>query len=97
MVPLHRSGIDLAFSGMTPFAIKDADPRKVPLLRHTLAILAEWQAVAPEGTPYILLTAARYERALARWRKLGRVDAKWRSSLQVVNVLRDFRSHAKRA
>jgi integrase len=82
---------------LPPFVIKDAEPRNVPLPRATLKILLDWQVEAPEGVPYILLTAERYRRVLARWERLGRADDRWENRFMVNNALRDMRVHAKRA
>lgn len=82
---------------MPPFRIKDTEPRSVPIPEGTLDILTEWQAKAPEGVPYILLTQDRYERVLVRWRKLGMVDDRWENRYMVNNVLRGMRVHARRA
>jgi len=80
-----------------PFLIKDSEPRNVPLPADTLKILTEWQAEAPEGVPFILLTADRYARVLKRWKRLGMVDDRWENRFMVNNTLRDMRVHAKRA
>lgn len=82
---------------MPPFHIKDSEPRSAPLPQHTLDILTKWQAEAPEGVPYVLLTQDRYERVLARWKRLGMVDDRWENRYMVNNVLRSMRVHARRA
>lgn len=80
-----------------PFTLKAHERRTIPLTRHTLALLAEYQAEAPEGVPYVFLTADRYRRVLDHWDKLGYVDRKWQNEYMVNNVNRDFKSHCKRA
>jgi integrase len=82
---------------MPPFHVKDGEGRTVPLPKDTLDILAQYQAQAPEGVPYVLLTAERYGRVLDRWRKLDMVDHLWQNRFIVNNTLRDFRGHARRA
>lgn len=82
---------------MPAFTLKDAEPRDVPLPEDTLKILTAWQAEAPDDVPYILLTADRYRRVLARWERLGRIDDRWENRFMVNNVLRDMLVHAKRA
>lgn len=82
---------------MPPFVIKDAEPRDVPLPADTLRILEAWQAEAPEGVPFVLVTQDRYERILKRWKKLGMADEKWENRFMANNTLRDMLVHAKRA
>ena len=56
---------------MPPFHVKDDEKRIIPLPRQTLDILTEYQTQAPEGVPFILLTAERYRLVLKRWQRLG--------------------------
>ena len=53
-----------------PFSIKDHEERDIPLPTHTIDLLTQWQAEASEGVPFVLLTAERYERVKAKWRKI---------------------------
>jgi len=64
---------------------------------NTLDLLIQYQAEAPEGVPYILLTEDRYERILKRWRSIKKAGEQWQNCFMVNNVLRNFRVHAKRA
>lgn len=80
-----------------PFTLKAHEKRTIPLTRHTLALLAEYQAQAPEGVPHVFLTADRHRRILQHWQRLGQVDRKWQNEYMVNNVNRDFKSHCRRA
>jgi len=82
---------------MPPFHIKDHEARRIPLPAHTVDLLTQYHAQAPEGVPYILLDKDRYERVKAKWRKLREQRRPWRNRYMVNNVLRDFKSHFKRA
>jgi integrase len=81
---------------MPPFHVKDHEARRIPLPNHTVDLLAEWQAKAPEGVPYILLTKQRYERVKAKWQRLRNQRQPWKNRYMVNNVLRDFKRHFKR-
>ena len=59
----------------------------LPFTKHTLAILAEWQAESPEGVPHICLTEDRHHRVLKRWQKLNYLDRQWQNRF-VLNVNR---------
>ncbi|MCP4260677.1 MAG: site-specific integrase [Planctomycetes bacterium] len=89
----NREGTDR----MPSFSIKDKDARFVQLPTETLDLLAQYQQEAPEGVPYILLTAERYKRVLQRWHKYRKQGKPWKNRYMVNNVLRDFKVHAKRA
>lgn len=80
-----------------PFYIKDHEARRIPLPKHTIDLLAEWQAQAPEGVPYILLTRERYERVKAKWQRLCKEGKPWQNRFIINNVLRNFKVHCKRA
>jgi integrase len=82
---------------MPPFRLKAHEQRTIPLPQQTLSILAAWQTQSPEGVPFIFLTADRYQRVLARWRKLGHKDRLWKNEYMVNNLGRDFKSHCRRA
>jgi hypothetical protein len=72
---------------------------EIPRTKHTMAILTAWQAQAPEGVPYVLLTADRYQRVRTRWQGMkaaGKADG-WRNAFMINNVRRTFRTHLKRA
>jgi integrase len=78
---------------MPPFYVKDHEARRIPLPKHTIDLLTEWQAKAPEGVPYILLTKERYERVKAKWQRLRKQRQPWKNRYMVNNVLRDFKRH----
>jgi integrase len=80
---------------MPAFHVKDAEARTIPLPKHTLDLLTEWQTQAPEGVPYILLTADRYQQVLKRWRKLGMADDKWQNRFMVNNTRRSMKVHCR--
>jgi integrase len=80
-----------------PFIIKDHEARRIPLPKHTIDLLAEWQTQTPEGVPYILLTKERYEIVKAKWQQLRKEGKPWRNRYLANNLLRDFKHHVKRA
>jgi len=82
---------------MPPFHVKDHEARTVPLPAHTIVLLAQCQAQAPEAVPYILLTKERYKRVRSKWQKLQKRGMPWRNRYMVNNVLREFKRHCKRA
>jgi len=82
---------------MPPFHVKDHEARRIPLPDHTVDLLTELQAEAPEGVPYVLLTRKRYEKVRAKWQKLQTEGKQWRNRYMVNNVLRNFKQHFKRA
>ncbi len=82
---------------MPAFHVKDKEARTIPLPDHTQRLLLEWQGQAPEGVPYVLIPAKRYQRILKHWHKLGMVDGLWENRFMVNNIRRRFQVHAKRA
>jgi len=82
---------------LPPFFIKDHEARRIPLPKHTIDLLTEWQAQAPEGVPYILLTKKRYELVKAKWQALHKAGKPWLNRYIINNVLRNFKVHCKRA
>ncbi len=82
---------------LPPFNIKDYEARRIPLPKHTIDLLTEWQAQAPEGVPYILLTKDRFELVKAKWQELRKAGKSWRNRYMINNVLRNFKGHYKRA
>lgn len=84
-------------SDMPPFKVKDHEARRIPLPKHTVDLLTQWQAQADEGVPYVLLTRERYDRVKARWHKLRKEGNPWKNRYMVNNVLRNFKSHYRRA
>jgi len=82
---------------LPPFHIKDHEIRQIPLPQHTIDVLTKWQAQAPEGVPYILLSQGRFELVKAKWQNLRKKGQPWRNQYMVNNVLRDFKSHFRRA
>jgi len=95
---------------MPPFRVKDYEARTILLPKQALEALLVWQAQAPEGVPYVLLTAARWQRVREHW-QLCREGKPWRLNRQsgelkwvewdnrhmVNNVLRDVRGHVRSA
>jgi len=80
-----------------PFHIKDHGARRVPLPAHTIDLLTQFHAKAPEGVPYILLSEERYKQVKSKWQQFRKIGKPWLNRYMVNNVLRDFRSHYKRA
>lgn len=80
-----------------PFSIKDHETRRIPLPPHTIDLLTQWQTEAPEGVPFVLLTADRFERVKAKWEMIRKAGKPWKNRYVVNNVLRNFKSHIKRA
>lgn len=76
-----------------PWEPKDHEFRHVPLSPSALNMLAEWQAQAPEGAPYIFVTFERYRRVM---RALA--EGRWNEGRGLVNnVLRSFKAIIRRA
>lgn len=84
-------------AALPPFSIKDHEARRIPLPKHTIDLLTEWQTQAPESVPYILLTKERYERVKAKWQELQKTGKPWLNRYMINNVLRNFEAHYKRA
>lgn len=82
---------------MPPFKVKDHEARRIPLPKHTIDLLTEWQAQAPEGVPYILLTKERYQIVKTKWQQLRKEGKPWRNRYMINNILRNFKVHYKRA
>ncbi|OHB52628.1 MAG: hypothetical protein A2Y12_03670 [Planctomycetes bacterium GWF2_42_9] len=80
-----------------PFEVKDSESRLIPVPAHTISILAQWQAQAPQGVPYVMLDDERYQLVLAKWRKLRKEGKPWRNRLMVNNVGRELSRHLKNA
>ena len=80
-----------------PFSIKDHEERRIPLPPDTVALLAQWQTEAPEGVPFILLTEERFERVKVKWQRIHEAALPWKNRYVVNNVLRNFKSHVRRA
>ena len=89
----NREGTEI----VPEFNIKDHEKRRIPLPSHTIDLLTQWQTEAPEGVPFVLLTAERYERVKAKWLMIRKRGLPWRNRYLVNNVLRNFKSHVKRA
>ena len=70
-----------------------------------LDMLTRWQAEAPEGVPFVFLTATRFETVKRNWKRcqagLPREGAQkprpWQNRDIILNVLRDIKRHARRA
>jgi len=82
---------------MPPFHVKDHEARSIPLPTHTIDLLTQWQAKAPEGVPHILLDRERYDHVRRKWQELKKAGKPWLNRYTVNNVLRDFKSHCKRS
>ena len=80
-----------------PFSVKDYEARSIPLPKHTLDILTELHAGAPEGVSYVLLDKRRYDRVLSRWRKYDRQKLPWQNQYMANNVLREFKRHVRKS
>ena len=93
-----------------PFQVKDHEARTLLLPRQALEALAEWQADAPEGVPYVLISAERWLnvrekwqlcRAKRQWKRNAKANqlewAEWENRHMVNNVRRTVRSHFLRA
>jgi integrase len=76
-----------------PWQPKDHERRTVPLPDEAVALLAKWQAEAPEGCPYVFMEAGRWESY--RQRLSGKA---WRAGQDLVNnQLRRFKTICRRA
>lgn len=82
---------------LPPFHVKDHEDREIPLPRHTLRLVHGWLRRRPVGSPFLLVTPERYRCVLARWRRQQANGQEWLNEFVVNNVMRDVRSHAKRA
>lgn len=80
-----------------PFHIKDHEARRIPLPPHTIDLLTQWQTEAPEGVPFILLTKERYKRVRKKWQAIRKAGLPWKNRHVINNVLRNFKSHVRRA
>jgi len=80
-----------------PFHVKDHETRRIPLPRHTIDILTEWQTQAPEKVPFILLTEDRYRCVRAKWEQLRKNLKPWLNRYMINNAMRDLKSHYRRA
>jgi len=100
-----------ATPALPPFRVK-ADgrggvnkERSVLMPKPVVDALTEWQAEAPEGVPFVFLSAERFETVRQNWKRcqqgLPRIGAEkprpWENRDMAINVLRDMKSHAKRA
>jgi integrase len=86
-----------ATKDVPPFSIKDHEQRRIPLPSHTIDMLTQLHTEAPEGVPFVLLSAKRYERVKAKWQKIRKAGLPWKNRYVVNNVLRNFKAHVKRA
>jgi integrase/recombinase XerD len=76
-----------------PWQPKDHERRTVPLPDEAIALLAKWQAEAPEGCPYVFMEAARWEFYRQRLSEKA-----WRTGQDLVNnQLRRFKTICRRA
>jgi integrase len=86
-----------ATTDIPPFHIKDHEARRIPLPAHTIDLLTQWQTEAPESVPFVLLTRERHERVKIKWQTIRKKGLSWKNRYSVNNVLRNFKSHVKRA
>jgi integrase len=86
-----------ATTTLPPFHVKDYEARRIPLPKHAIDLLTEWQTHAPEGVPYILLTENRFERIKTKWKNLQEQGSPWLNDYMINNVLRNFKAQYKRA
>jgi len=76
-----------------PWQPKDHERRTVPLPDEAVALLAKWQAEAPEGCPYVFMEAGRWEFYRQRLSEKA-----WRAGQDLVNnQLRRFKTICRRA
>lgn len=76
-----------------PWQPKDHERRTVPLPDEAVALLAKWQAEAPEGCPYIFMEAGRWE-----FYRRQVSEKAWRAGRDLVNnQLRRFKTLCRRA
>jgi len=76
-----------------PWQPKDHERRTVPLPDEAVALLAKWQAEAPEGCPYVFMEAGRWE--FYRERLAAKA---WPAGRDLVNnQLRRFKTLCRRA
>jgi len=86
-----------ATTDIPPFHIKDREARRIPLPVHTIDLLTQWQTEAPESVPFVLLTRERHERVKVKWQAIRKKGLPWKNRYLVNNVLRNFKTHVKRA
>lgn len=86
-----------AVADMPPFHVKDHEARRIPLPGHTIDLLTQWQAEAPEGVPFVLLTKERCDPVKRKWQDIRKAGLPWKNRYVVNNVLRNFKSHVGRA
>ena len=65
--------------------IKDSDHRTLPLTEELVSLLVDFQALQPEGYPYILIPPSRYDH-IQRLRKKG----KWKFSDSRNKIINNF-------
>ncbi|MCX5648354.1 MAG: site-specific integrase [Planctomycetota bacterium] len=76
-----------------PWQPKDHEMRSVPLPEQAVSLLAAWQAVAPEGCPYVFMEHGRWE-----YYRRQVSEGRWRTGLDLVNnMLRRFKTLCRRA
>ena len=80
-----------------PFRIKDHEQRSVPMPEYVARLAAGWMRNRVKGSPYLFITPERYGFVQAKWRKLRSRGEQWQNRFLLNNVVRDLKSHAKRA
>jgi hypothetical protein len=53
-----------------PFEVEDYEAGKIPLALHTLNLLTQWQAEAPEEVTYALMAKDRFEIVKKKYHRL---------------------------
>ena len=79
------------------FDVKDHDQRIIPLPKHTIDLLTQWQGEAQTGNPFVVLTAERAELIKMKWRRCKRNKGQWLNYQWANNILRRFVRDTKRA
>jgi len=93
MLIQERAATDI----LPPFLVKDYEKRQIILPAQTIDILAQWQEVADEEVPYVLLDKKRFENVKKRYAKFKAIGKPWQNKYMVNNLRRDFLQHVQRA
>ena len=89
----NRQGTDT----LPPFSVKTYAKRRVPLPQQTVNLLLELHENAPEGVPYVFMTADRFQRVKAKWQQCQKQRQQWQNSFMANNLMTRFQSAFKRA
>jgi len=83
---------------MPPFKPKTRQSiRSIPVIKHTLAILAGLYNEVPEQVPYVLLSKRQYRTAIEKWNKYREEKRVWDPQDIVNNVPRELNRHLEKA